>query len=157
MKLALKKTLGQQCVTRDELVTVLTEVGAVINPRPITFVFSDSQEPEPLTPAHFMTGKRLTSVPCPTSSDLCRFQHPHPHNLRTKRQGLLGTFWRRWATEYLLELSSRQTWRLARVTQVRIGRDRKIRACSVKLADGSHLQCSIRMLYPIEVLSSANS
>lgn len=180
VKLALKKTLGQQCVTRDELVTLLTEVEAVINSRPLTYVFNDSQEPEPLTPAHFLTGNRLTSVPCPTSSELCRFQHPHLHNLWAKRQDLLETFWRRWATEYLLELSSRpikstaavrvgdivlvddplrprQTWRLARITDLHVGRDGKIRACSVKLADGSQLQRSIRMLYPLEVRSEENS
>ncbi|KAH9362755.1 hypothetical protein HPB48_001148 [Haemaphysalis longicornis] len=90
------------------------------------------------------------------------------------------SFWRSWATEYLLELSSRpiksaaavragdivlvddplrprQTWRLARITDLHVGRDGKIRACSVKLADGLQLQRSIRMLYPLEGRSAENS
>ncbi|KAH9360907.1 hypothetical protein HPB48_003594 [Haemaphysalis longicornis] len=54
-------------------------------------------------------------------------------------------------------LRPRQTWRLARMTDLHVGRDRKIRACSIKLANGSQLQRSIRMLYPLEVRSEENS
>ncbi|GFT98872.1 hypothetical protein TNCV_3792791 [Trichonephila clavipes] len=35
----------------------------MINSRPITFVGSETEEPIPLTPAHFIIGKRITSLP----------------------------------------------------------------------------------------------
>lgn len=62
MKTPLKKVLGCSYGTFEELSTILTEIEAVINSRPLTYVATDSDEPEPLTPAHFLVGRRLISL-----------------------------------------------------------------------------------------------
>ncbi|RWR99198.1 uncharacterized protein B4U79_12713, partial [Dinothrombium tinctorium] len=78
---------------------------AVLNSRPLTYVYNESHEEEALTPAHFLIGTRILSLPTPdvnknvtdiTRSDICR---------KWKyRQKLIDNFWKRWSKEYLLEL-----------------------------------------------------
>ena len=62
VKRCLKKILGQSCVTYEELLTVLTEIGCVLNSRPLTYVSTEDLE-EPLTPSHLICGRRILSVP----------------------------------------------------------------------------------------------
>ena len=58
-KYCLRKIIGTACLLYDELliaiITVVTEVKAVLNSRPLTFVSSEDEE-EPLTPSHLMLG-----------------------------------------------------------------------------------------------------
>ena len=51
VKRCLKKILKNAKVTREELQTVLVEIEATLNSRPLTFE-------EPLTPYHFLGGRR---------------------------------------------------------------------------------------------------
>lgn len=43
--------------------TNLTEAEAIINLGPLTYVHNDVDEPQPLTPAHFLVGQRPTCLP----------------------------------------------------------------------------------------------
>ncbi|GBM05431.1 hypothetical protein AVEN_94733-1 [Araneus ventricosus] len=61
VKLALRKTLGKTTVSREELETPLIEIEGVLNFRPLTYVFSEFQEPVPLTPAHMLLRRRVNS------------------------------------------------------------------------------------------------
>ena len=54
MKNCLKKVVGNATLTMDELSTVIVEVEAVLNSRPLTYVAAKEIE-EPLTPAHLLT------------------------------------------------------------------------------------------------------
>ncbi len=56
VKSALKKTLGKKSLTREELDTVLIEVEACVNSRPLTFVGDGPEDRTPLTPFHFLLG-----------------------------------------------------------------------------------------------------
>ena len=55
VKSCLKKTLGRSKLSFDELTTILVEVEAVLNSRPLTYLYSDDVE-EPLTPSHLVIG-----------------------------------------------------------------------------------------------------
>jgi len=55
-KMALKKVLGRAFVTPTVLQTLIVEIEAVLNNRPLTYVLSDLNDPEPLTPSHMLCG-----------------------------------------------------------------------------------------------------
>ena len=63
MKRCLKKTLGKACLNMIELNTILTEVEAVLNSRPLTYPYTDINDASPLTPSHFLCGYRLLTLP----------------------------------------------------------------------------------------------
>ncbi|GFW18902.1 integrase catalytic domain-containing protein [Trichonephila clavipes] len=63
VKLALRKTVGRATLFRDELETLLIEIKGVLNSRPLTYIFSEFNEPEPLTPSHMILGRRVNSLP----------------------------------------------------------------------------------------------
>ena len=56
IKTALRKTVGVRCLTRGELETTLHEVEACVNSRPLTFVSTEPDIENPLTPSHFLLG-----------------------------------------------------------------------------------------------------
>ena len=62
-KQALKKTLGRSFVTLLILETIVVEVEATLNDRPLTYVSADVTDIEPLTPAHLLYGRRMTTLP----------------------------------------------------------------------------------------------
>lgn len=106
-KRCLKKTMGRTSLTYEELLTIVTEVEAILNSRPLSYVTVDDIE-EPLTPSHLICGRRLLNLPDSTekgtqdddqevsTSDLSR-RMKHLSNL-------MNHFWLRWRNEYLLEL-----------------------------------------------------
>jgi transposase InsO family protein len=51
-KTTLRKILGRRFVTMETLQTIVTEIEAVMNDRPITYVSSNIDDLEPLTPSH---------------------------------------------------------------------------------------------------------
>ena len=60
----LKKTVGRACLTFEEL----TEIEAVLNSRPLSYVSTEELE-EPLTPFHLLTGFQVLSLLDPTLTD----------------------------------------------------------------------------------------
>ena len=72
MKLHLKRIVFNVKLTFEELMTVLAQVEACMNSRPLTPLESNGEEGiEGLTPGHFLVGKPLTSIPdSPTSHQL---------------------------------------------------------------------------------------
>ena len=61
VKTCLRKVIGKTSLRYEEIEMLLTE--AVVNSRPITFTHTNSEEPVPLTPSHFLIGHRLTTLP----------------------------------------------------------------------------------------------
>ena len=57
----LKKVLGRASVNLTTLQTIVVEIEAILNDRPLTHVSSDVIDEEPLTPAHLLYGRRITA------------------------------------------------------------------------------------------------
>ncbi|XP_068897539.1 uncharacterized protein [Tenebrio molitor] len=89
------------------MLTVLVQIEACINSRPITPLSSDPNDFSPLTPGHFLIGRRLTSNSEP---DLTLIKE----NLLSRCQRVQQVtqhFWKRWSKEHLNTLQQRNKWR----------------------------------------------
>ena len=62
-KMAIKKVLGRRHVSLPTLETVIVEIEAILNDRPLTYVSSELMGPDPLTPSHLLHGRRITCLP----------------------------------------------------------------------------------------------
>ncbi|XP_035233684.1 uncharacterized protein LOC118205505 [Stegodyphus dumicola] len=112
VKALLKRILGKSSLTFRELETVITEVEAKLNFRPLTFTYSDLGEPESLTPGHFLIGRQLLSLP-QGSSKLTSTKESLTRRFR-HQQILVERIWRKWRQDYLMNLKSAHHSKLAK-------------------------------------------
>ena len=93
-----------------ELNTILTEVEAVLNSRPLTYPYIDINDASPLTPSHFLCGHRFLTLPDTKEKEVDPDYIPSGISKRelTKRakyhETVIQAFWARWQTEYLTSL-----------------------------------------------------
>ena len=103
--------LGTSQLIHEILVTLMAEVAAIVNARPIAAIPSDVDEPQPLSPAILLTLKTRPLGPPPG-----KFV---PTDLYARRrwrrvQYLADQFWLRWKREYLQSLQPRKKWQVPR-------------------------------------------
>jgi hypothetical protein len=108
-KTVIKRVLGRASITLTALQTLVTQIEAVINDRPITYVSCDVTDLEPLTPTHLLYGRKITSLPYPlVESDEIEdtdFLDNSEVRKRAKTQALrLQHFESHWKREYLTYL-----------------------------------------------------
>lgn len=154
----LTRVLKEAHLTLGELQTLLCQIEACLNSRPLSPLSSNPSDLEPLTPAHFLIGGPITLPPGPelTSQQISR--------LRRWRlvQKLVQSFWERWVVEYLPQLQVRGKWtttskpleindivivkednlapckwRMARVTNLHPGNDGHVRVVTIRTASGT--------------------
>lgn len=102
----LKRIVGDRKLSYEELYTTLTQIEAVLNSRPLAPSSDDPNDYTAITPAHFLIGRELQSVPEPT------YLHLKENTLSRWQlvQTMLQHFWKRWTAEYLPELQHRSKW-----------------------------------------------
>ena len=109
VKTCLKKTIGRALVTYEELQTVLCEVEAVINSRPLAYISEDDLD-EALTLFSLMhgrnIGKQTQSIDFvfPSDVDQCKRRLNHIRKV-------LKDFWMRFRCTYLNELRQMNIYR----------------------------------------------
>ncbi|XP_055714311.1 uncharacterized protein LOC129808557 [Phlebotomus papatasi] len=158
-KYHLKRVVGLTPLNFEEMSTVLAQIEAILNSRPLVQLSTDAADPTSLTPGHFLTGSALNQLPDPNLQDLSisrldRWQ---------LCQKLQKDFARRWKQEYLCSLQARTKWSkesvnlkkedvvlflddqlpstlwpLGIVTDTFPGQDGKIRVITVKTSRGQY-------------------
>lgn len=158
MKFHLKRIIGQSALTFEELYTLLTQIEANLNLRPLCPLSSDPSDLRALTPGHFIIGGPLNATPEPSILNI-------PDN-RLQRWQLIEKlnqdFWKMWSLQYLNELQQRpkkwstsrpnivigdmviikderfppSSWRLARVIDTHPGSDGIVRVATVRHKSG---------------------
>jgi len=183
-KSCLKKVLGRSHVSLPVLQTIIVEIEAVLNNRPLTYTSSDLSDPVPLTPAHLLYGRSITRLPHDyDSTDLSDPDYGQDLlQMKAKTQAhLMKCFQSRWRHEYLTSLREfhrtsgnnhqqikvgdivtvhddgpRVNWRLAVVTKLLVGGDGLTRAAEIRTSTGTTNR-PISKLFPLEVNSPTES
>ncbi|XP_077280506.1 uncharacterized protein LOC143907537 [Temnothorax americanus] len=105
-KFHLRRVIGETTLTFEEMSTLLAQVEACLNSRPLQALSDDPDDISALTPGHFLIGAPLLAVPEPALNDvagssLSRWQH---------LQKMRDHFWSRWSHEYINGMTSRPKW-----------------------------------------------
>ena len=106
VKSALYTCVGSQPVPEEVLLTVLLEVEAILNSKPLGYVSADIADIDPVTPNSLLMGRPDGSLPqvvYPETDILSRRRWRHS-------QILADQFWSRFIREYLPGLQTRQKW-----------------------------------------------
>ncbi|XP_055912003.1 uncharacterized protein LOC129946017 [Eupeodes corollae] len=105
VKFHLKRVVRNETLTFEELSTLLTEIEACLNSRPLCPVSDNLDDFAILTPAHFLFGTSAQLVPeadlAEKVSNLDRWR---------KIQIAVHSFWKQWSSEYLARLQQRPKW-----------------------------------------------
>lgn len=168
----LKRVLGSANLTYEELNTVLTQIEAILNSRPLTPLSSDPSDLAALTPSHFLIGRTVAILPSPQVEHATA---PHTLSRYMRIQQVKAHFWNRFHNEYISELQRRQKWSkdgghlklgemvlvkderlppnqwmLGRVTQLYPGADGVARVADILTASGT-LRRAFNRLCPLPV------
>lgn len=159
MKYHLKRIIGQSAHTFEEFYTLLTQIEANLNSRPLCPLSSDPNDLSVLTPGHFIIGGPLNATPGPSVLSI-------PDNRLHRWQlieKLSQDFWNTWSLQYLNELQQRpkkwstlrrniiindmviikdervppSCWRIARVIDKHPGPDGIVRVVTVRHKTGT--------------------
>ncbi|XP_076291065.1 uncharacterized protein LOC143214212 [Lasioglossum baleicum] len=175
VKYHLKRVVGAHTLTFEEFATLLCQVEACLNSRPLAAVSENFDDYCALTPGHFLIGAALTAVPNPSLLDL--------KEARLSRwqlcQQMTESFWRRWSQDYMQGLQQRvkwQTqkpnivvgqlvllrqsnlppckWELGRVIECHPGDDGIVRVVTVKTAQSQYKRPIVKLcILPIDLPS----
>lgn len=154
MKDHLKRTLKTARLTFEEYSTLLCQVEACLNSRPLCAASDETDDLDFLTPGHFRIGQALLAPPQPNVGTKLT-NHP---NRWIYTQTLYSQLWDRWNTEYLVELQQRHKWQessenakpgdlvavrdedlkprswlVGKIEEIHKGRDGKVRVATIRV------------------------
>ncbi len=159
-------------LTHEVLCTLMAEVSAIINARPLLPVSTDPENPFILSPYMLLTQK--SGVPPPPGD----FTEKDLHTKQWRQvQALANQFWTRWSREYLPSLqqrpkwtatrrdlqvgdlvmlrdkqTSRNCWPMARISATFPGKDGHVRKVEVKTTDQGTVKTFLRPIAELVLL-----
>ena len=106
-KFHLSRVVNDHSLTFEELTTLLCEIEAVLNSRPLVSMSDDPDDLRPLTPGDFLIGHALVDPPPVDLLDLTFDHRTRWHKIDQLKE----QFWNRWRGEYLPTLQRvRNDW-----------------------------------------------
>lgn len=170
-KAILKRTVGNVNLTYEEFSTILAQIEACLNSRPLVPFTDDIEDFTALTPGHFLIGCELIAPPSENLINTSSNRLRKWKNLQKIQQH----FWNRWSTEYLSSLQLRHkwqtcekiiksgdmvllkednipptNWKLGRIEEVHPGNDGQIRVVTLKTPNGI-MKRAISKLCPLPI------
>uniref|UniRef100_A0ABD2WAC2 Integrase catalytic domain-containing protein n=1 Tax=Trichogramma kaykai TaxID=54128 RepID=A0ABD2WAC2_9HYME len=167
----LKRMIGDAMLTYEEFSTLLTQIEAVLNSRPLTPLPSAPEPESVLSPAHLIIGEPsfIVAEPPLTRENVSTLE-------RWKRiTQFTQLFWERWSKEYLQTLQKRCKWQLpkrnlavgdivlvkdeltpcarwplAKIIEVHLGRDGLVRVATIATARGSYKRPVVKLIGLLE-------
>lgn len=109
------RIVGKAHLMFEELQTVLCEIEAILNSRPLTPLSEDPNDLAYLSPGHFLVGTAMNSFPYPDLNDINENRLVRWQRVEQIRQH----FWHRWSTEYLHLLQERHKWKASKGAQLK--------------------------------------
>ncbi|XP_062714016.1 uncharacterized protein LOC134290827 [Aedes albopictus] len=111
--------LGSEAATYEDFSTVLAQVEACLNSRPLCPLSTNPDSYEALTPGHFLVGQPINLIPEPDvrhipMNRLDKWQLLHKHTTE---------IWKRWRDEYVSSLQPRSKWR---TTEANVEKDQLV-------------------------------
>ena len=106
LKTHLKKVTFNVKLTFEEACTLLTQIEACLNSRPLVALSSNDDCVEALTPGHFLIGRPLEALPDDSNS----FRSVSVLHRWHLVQAMLRHFWKRWSSEYISSIRKYVKW-----------------------------------------------
>ena len=112
VKRSLRKTIGKRLLMFDQMQTVVKEVEAVVNKRPLVYVGDDIDSSIVITPGHFLCLNPDTGIPETENEEDQEYKPVESSaekllQIWKKGEKILNNFWKIWQGEYLLSLRER--------------------------------------------------
>lgn len=172
MKTLLYKVMNESYFNYEEMTTLLVQIEAILNSRPLIDQGNDPTGYEALSPAHFLIGRELTAVAEPLYDGIKENMLSRYQLVQRRKQ----SFWKRWSSEYITGLQRRskwfktptvlregllvimkeddlppQTWRLGRIVKTHPGDDGVVRVVTVKITSGTFKRATTKIaILPVE-------
>ncbi|XP_062538696.1 uncharacterized protein LOC134206972 [Armigeres subalbatus] len=157
VKSHLKMVMAENKLSFEQLATVLAQIEAILNSRPLSPLSNDPNDIAAITPAHFLIGREFQAIPEPS------YQHLPQGRLSKWQlvQDIRQRFWRVWTQDYLHELQQLQRdfkvtkfevgalvlivddnspplqWQLARIIELHQGNDGHTRVVTLRTKNGT--------------------
>ncbi|XP_032685832.1 uncharacterized protein LOC116850994 [Odontomachus brunneus] len=117
MNLHFKRTIGESCLTVSEMSTILTQIEAMLNSRPLTPLSEDPDDLRALTSGHFLIGENLQSYLELSLEEVPRNTLSRWQYVEQLRQHL----WSWWQKEYLSICQQRNKWKTESHAKFKVG------------------------------------
>ena len=178
-KTSFKKIIGKEIVKRADFETILPQIEAALNNRPLTYISDDVRDLDPITPSKLVRGYNLRLFPISIDSEYIDDPSFGTRDHLTKclihRCNLVKRIWSRWQHEYLVTLRERYCantrgnysakvgnvvlihddcprvfWKMGKIVELLNSNDGYARSAKVKTANNILIR-PISKLYPLEI------
>jgi hypothetical protein len=117
VELHLRRVIGSHTLTFEEMTTLLCNIEACLNSRPLAPLTDSVDEYDPLTPGHFLIGSAIRASPEPSVLNLNENRLSRWQIVRQMTE----RFWKMWQNDYINTLQQRVKWKRMTPDTIRIG------------------------------------